>query len=131
MCQRMKNKTEILTGKLKLSKVSEKLWTYLTVDFITKLLLVSGKNIILVVCDKLFKMIHFVTTIEEILAEGLVRLFRDNMWKLHELPESMVSDRGLQFVVELTRELNRMLEIETKLLILFHPQTDRQTEKMN
>ncbi len=40
-------------------------------------------------------------------------------------------DRGPQFVAELTRELNRMLGIKTKLSIAFHPQTDRQTERMN
>jgi len=43
----------------------------------------------------------------------------------------MVSDRGLQFVVELTKELNRMLDIKIKLSIAFHPQTDGQTEHMN
>jgi len=46
------------------------------------------------------------------LVEGLARLFRDNMWKLHRLLESIVSDRGPQFVAELTKELNRMLGIE-------------------
>jgi len=34
-------------------------------------------------------------------------------------------------VAELTRELNRMLEIKTKLLIAFHPQTDGQIERIN
>jgi len=42
-----------------------------------------------------------------------------------------VSDRGLQFAVELTKELNRMLGIQTKLSTAFHPQTDGQTERMN
>ena len=80
------------------------------------------------VCDWLSKITHFVATTEGTLAEGLVRLFRDNIWKLHRLPESMVSDRGPQFVVELTKELNRMLEIEIKLLTVFYPQTDGQME---
>ena len=53
------------------------------------------------------------------------------MWKLHGLPESVVSDRGPQFVAELTKELNRMLGIKTKLLTVFHPQMDGQTEQMN
>ena len=52
---------------------------YLTVDFITKLLLLAEKNVILVVYDRLSKMIYFVTTTEETSAEGLVRLFRDNV----------------------------------------------------
>ena len=43
----------------------------------------------------------------------------------------MVLDRGPQFATELTKELNRMLEIKTKLLTLFHPQADGQMERMN
>ena len=65
------------------------------------------------------------------MAEGLARMFRNNIWKLHGLPESMISDRGLQFVAGLTRELNKMLGIETKLSMAYHPETDRQTERTN
>ena len=53
------------------------------------------------------------------------------MWKLHGLLESVILDRGPQFVIKLTKELNRILEIKTNLLTLFHPQTDSQTEHMN
>ena len=53
------------------------------------------------------------------------------MWKLHRLPESVVSDREPQFVAELTKELNRMLGIKTKLSTAFHPQTDGQMKWMN
>jgi len=60
-----------------------------------------------------------------------VTLFRDNLWQLHGLPESIISDRGPQFAAGLMRELNEMLGIKTKLLMAFHPQTNRQTEKMN
>ena len=63
------------------------------VDFIMKLLVVAGKDVILVVCDQLSKMTHFVTTTKETSVEGLARLFRDNMWKLHGFPESVVLDR--------------------------------------
>ena len=101
------------------------------VDFITKLPLVAGKYVILVVCNRLSKITHFVATTEETLAKGLARLFRDNMWKLHRLPESIVSDRGPQFAAEMTKKLNSMLEIKMKLSTAFHPQTDGQTERMN
>ena len=126
LCQRMKNRTEELAGKLKLSEVPKRPWSHLTVDFITKLPVVAGKDAVLVVCDRLSKITHFVAT-----TEGLARLFRNNVWKLHGLPESVVSDRGLQFAAELTKELNRMLGIKTKLSTAFHPQTDGQTERMN
>jgi len=100
----------------------------LTVDFITKLPLVAGKDVILVICNRLSKMAHFVTTTKETMAKGLARLFRDNVWKLHGLPESVISDRGPQFVAELTRELDKMLGIEMRMLRVFHPQIDGQTE---
>ena len=128
MYQRMKNRIQALAGKLMMNEVLKKVWMHLTVDFIMKLLLVVGKNVILVVYNRLLKIAHFVATTEEMTAEGLVRLFRDNMWKLHGLPESVISDRGPQFVAELTKELNKMLGIETRLLIAFHPQMDGQTE---
>ena len=87
-----------------------------------KLPIVARKDAILVVCDRLSKMAYFVATTEEMSAEGLARLFRDNMWKLHGLPESVVSDRELQFAAELTKELNKILGIEMRLSTAFHPQ---------
>ena len=127
----MKYRMEEVAGKLKLSKILEKPWTHLMVDFIMKLPVVAGKNAILVVCDRLFKITHFVTTIEGTSVEGLARLFKDNVWKLHGLPESVVPDRGPQFVAELTKELNRILEIKTRLSTVFYPQMDGQMEQMN
>jgi len=60
--------------------------------------------------------------------EGLARLFKNNVWKLHRLLKSLISDRGPQFVVKLTKKLNKILEIETRLLTVFYLQMDRQTE---
>jgi len=76
-------------------------------------------------------MVHFIPTTEKTSAKGLARLFRDNVWKLHGLPESIISDRGPQFAAGLMRELNRILGIESKLSTVFHPQTNRQTERVN
>ena len=109
MCQQMKNRTEAPVEKLMANEVLKKVWTHLIVDFITKLLLVAGKDVILVVCDKLSKIAHFVAMTEEMMAEGLARLFRDNIQKLYGLPESVISNRGLQFATELMKESNKML----------------------
>ena len=76
-------------------------------------------------------MSHFMATTEKTIAEGLARLFKDNIWKLHGLLESVISDRGPQFTAGLTKELNKMLGIETKLSIAYHLETDRQTERTN
>ena len=129
-CQRNKNRTEQPAGKLMSNSIPEKPWTHISADFITKLPLAQGYDSILVVVDRLTKMVHFIPTTEKTSAEGLARLFRDNVWKLHGLPESIISDRGLQFVVGLMRELNGILEIKSKLSMAFYPQTDRQTERV-
>ena len=100
-------------------------------DFITKLPTSKGHDSILVVCDRFSKMSYFVAITEKTMAERLARLFRDNVWKLHGLPESVISDRGPQFAAGMTKELNKMLGIETKLSTAYHPETDRQTERTN
>ena len=77
--QRIKNRAEEIAGKLRLSEVPEKPWTYLTVNFIMKLPIVVEKNVILVVCNRLSKMMYFVVTIEGTSVEDLAKLFRDNV----------------------------------------------------
>ena len=130
-CQCNKNHTEQLAEKLMPNSVPEKPWVHILADFITKLPLAQGYNSILVVVDRLTKIVYFIPTTEKTSAEELARLFRNNMWKLHRLPKSIISDRGPQFAVGLMKELNEMLGIKSKLSTVFHPQTDRQTKRVN
>jgi len=113
------------------NSIPENSWTHILADFITKLPLVQEYDSILVVVDWLTKMVYFIPTMEKMSAEGLARLFRNNMWKLHGLPESIILDRGPQFVTGLMKELNKILRIKSKLLMAFHPQTDGQMERVN
>jgi len=101
--------------------ILEKAWSHISADFITKLPLAQEYDTILVVVDRFTKIGHFIPTTEKTSAEGLARLFRDNIWKLYGLPNSIISDRGPQFMVGIMKELNRMLGIEIKLSIVFHP----------
>jgi len=52
---------------------------YISVDFIIKLPIAQGYDSILVVVDRLMKMVHFIPTTEKTSAERLARLFRDNV----------------------------------------------------
>jgi len=61
------------------NSILERPWMHISVDFITKLLLVQKYNLILVVVDRLIKIVHFIPTTEKISVEGLARLFRDNI----------------------------------------------------
>jgi len=123
-CQRNKNRMQPPIGKLMPNSILEKAWSYISANFITKLPLAQGYDAILVVVDRFTKMGHFIPTTEKTSAKGLAYLFRDNVWKLHGLPDSIILDRGPQFVAGIMKELNHMLRIETKLLTVFHPQTD-------
>jgi len=130
-CQRYKNRSEAPADKLMPNAIPEKPWSHISADFITKLPLAQGYNTILVVCDRFSKIAHFIATTEKTSAEGLAKLFRDHVWKLHGLPESIISDRGVQFAAEMMKELNNLLGIQTKLSTAYHPQTDGQTERVN
>jgi len=130
-CQRYKNRSKAPVGKLMPNAIPEKPWSHILANFITKLLLAQGYNSILVVCNQFSKMAHFIATTEKTLTEDLAKLFLDHIWKLHGLPESIVLDRGVQFAAEMIKELNHLLEIQTKLSTAYHPQTDRQMERIN
>jgi len=108
--------------------IPEKPWSHISADFITKLPLAQGYDAILVVCDRFSKMAHFIATTEKTSAEGLAKLFRDHVWKLHGLPESIISDKEVQFAAGMMKELNNLLGIQTKLSMAYYPQTDGQTD---
>src|SRR5258705_7383441 len=76
-------------------------------------------------------MMHAIPTTMAVMAEGMAHLFQDHIWKLHGLPDKVLSDRGPQFASCIMQELNHMLGIKTVMSMAFHPQTDRQTEQVN
>jgi len=102
-CQRNKNHTEQPAGKLMPNSIPNKAWLHISADFIMKLPLAQGYDSILVVVDWFTKIAHFMLTTEKTTAEGLAKIFRDNVWWLHGLPESIISDRGLRFAAEVVR----------------------------
>jgi len=59
--------------------IPEKPWIHISADFITKLPIVQGYDSILVVVDRLTKIVYFIPTTEKTSVEGLARLFRDNV----------------------------------------------------
>jgi len=81
-CQRYKNQSEVPARKLMPNAIPEKPWSHISADFITKLPLAQGYNALLVVCDRFSKIVHFIATIEKTSAEGLAKLFQDQVWKL-------------------------------------------------
>jgi hypothetical protein len=55
-------------------------------------------DLILVIVDHLTKVTHFISVRTTYGRNELVKLYIDNILKLHGVPKSIVSDRGAQFV---------------------------------
>jgi hypothetical protein len=66
--------------------------------FIIDLSFANGKNLIFVVVDRLTKMAHFILCTKTIIGEETAKLFLDNIYRIHGLPNNIVSDRGLNLL---------------------------------
>jgi len=63
--------------------------------------------------------------------EGIAKIYRDNIWKLHGVPRKILSDRGPQFTLKFMEKFTKVLEIRRQLPIAYHSQTDGQTKRIN
>ena len=90
-----------------------------------------GYNYILVVVNQFSKEVVFVLCTKEETAYSTTELFRDHVWCQHGLPSAVVSDHGSVFVSNFLGELYKPLGIKRKMSTAFHPQTDRQMERLN
>ena len=118
-------------GELQPLSMLDAWWNTLSVNFVVELLESSRHNAIMTVIDAVSKRVHFIPTHTTVTAEGVARLFLHYVWKLHSLPKHVVSDYGPQFVALFTKKLYRLLGIWISFSTAWHPQTDRQTERVN
>ncbi|GJS04942.1 retrotransposable element Tf2 [Tanacetum coccineum] len=89
------------------------------------------KTVILVVVDRLNKYAHFIVMQYPFTASTVAQVFLDNMYKLHGLPDSIVSKRDKIFLSHFWQSLFKMLKVQLKMSTAYHPQTDGQTEIVN
>ena len=120
-----------LVGELHPLPIPDNPWDTVSVDFIVELPDSAGHNAVMVVVDSITKQAHFMPTFMTITAAGTACLFIQHIWKHHGLPRKVVSDCGLQFVAEFTRELYQMLGIKLAATTAYHPQGDGQMECVN
>ena len=106
-------------------------WKQVSADFIVKLSKNEGYDSTMVVLDKNTKLAHFIPTKETIDSNGTTSLYLHNMWKHHGTPNEVILDCGIVFVSKFMRRLCQLLQIQPFPTTTFHPQTDRQTERMN
>ena len=100
-------------------------------DFITGLPVSEGNTAILVVVDRFSKAAHFIALPKLPSAPETARLVINHVFRLHGLPQDVVSDRGPQFVARFWRSFCSQLGASVSLSSGFHPETNGQTERTN
>ena len=106
-------------------------WHTISSDLIGELPESQGYNAICVFVDRFSKQIHLVPTSTDLTAQGMAKLLRDHVFKLHGMPKKFISDRGPQYESRFSREFYRLLGMEKNSSTAYHPQTDGQTERIN
>ena len=81
-------------------------------------------DMIVVIVDQFMKMIQLKVTTTSISLEGIAKIYRDDIWKLHVVPRKILSDRGPQFVSKFMKEFMRVLGTTRQLSTAYHPQMD-------
>ncbi|GJS16945.1 retrotransposable element Tf2 [Tanacetum coccineum] len=130
-CQRQKLDLAAYLGLLKPLPIPEKIWSSISMDFIEGLPSSQGKIVIMVIVDRLSKYAHFIALQHSFSASTIAQVFLDNVYKLHGLPDSIVSDRDKVFISYLWQSLFKVLKVQLKLSTAYHPETDGQTEVVN
>ena len=130
-CQQNKVQHQRKAGELHPLEISQGLWQEISIDIIGPLPKSNGMDTIVVIVDRFTKMIRLKATTTNILSEGIAKIYRDDIWKLHGIPRKILSDRGPQFTSKFMEEFTKALGTKRQLSTAYHPQTDGQTERIN
>uniref|UniRef100_A0A8C5LPA6 Gypsy retrotransposon integrase-like protein 1 n=1 Tax=Leptobrachium leishanense TaxID=445787 RepID=A0A8C5LPA6_9ANUR len=130
-CIRSKDMHTKPQGLLQPLPVPSKPWADIALDFIVDLPFSQMYNTILVVIDRFTKMAHFIPIKGLPSAKITAKLFLKEIFRIHGLPESIISDRGTQFTSKFWDAFCQQLHMKRNLSTAFHPQTNGQTERTN
>jgi hypothetical protein len=114
--------------------ISNRSWTNIIMNFVIELLDNKNFNVILMMINRLIKMHYYVFCIAEedkTSAKKTIKLLINHVWKLHELSNTIMSNRESQFISLVWKTVCSMLKINVKLFIAFHSKTDDQSEIVN
>lgn len=129
-CQLVKPSNQKPWGELLPLDVPSGPWESVGMDFIVQLPKTPrGHTAILTVVDRLTKAAHFIPCNDSITARQTARLFFDNVFRLHGMPRSIVSDRDPRFTSQFWQVFTELVGMQCRMSTAFHPQTDGLTER--
>jgi hypothetical protein len=100
-------------------------------DFVTHLPPSNGKTTIWVIVDCFSKSAHFIRLPSSYTAVSLAPLFLAEIYRLHGMPKTIVSDRDKIFVSKFWKEIFKLSGTTLAFSSAYHPELDGQTEVVN
>lgn len=132
ICQLNKSTNQRPIGLLQPLATPDKRWASVSMDLITQLPKTKyGHDAIMVVVDRLTKMVHFAPTVTSVTPPQLAQLFFNTVFRYHGFPRSIVSDRDPRFTSLFWKSLTQLMGTKLAMSTANHPQTDGQTERAN
>jgi hypothetical protein len=131
-CQRTKAEHQRPAGLLQSLPVPKRKWEEIGMDFMIGLPQTQkGNDSIWVIIDRLTKVAHFIPVKTTYGGATLTRLYLKEKVRLHGITRRIVSDRGTQFTSKFWLSLQQALGTKLDFSTAYHPQSDRQTERVN
>ncbi len=133
-CKRIKTARDKYHELLNSFSIFDRSWTNIILDFVIELFDNKKYNAVFMIINRLNKMHHYISCIideNDTTIEKTTKLLIQYVWKLHELLNTMISNRDFQFISFVWNTICRMLKIKAKLFIAFHSKTNKQSEISN
>ena len=131
----IRNQTREQEVQKELEKDDRQVWKgdgrIFSIDIIKLLSKSNNKDTIAVIMDQFTKMIRLRAITIPVSLEDIAIIYQNKIWKIHGVPQKVLSDRGPQFVSRLIEDLTKALETKWTLSIAYHPQINSQTKRIN
>lgn len=131
ICQANKASNHKSYGLLQPLPIPQQAWEDISMDFVTHLPPSNGKTTIWVIVDRFSKSAHFIPLPTHYTAMSLAPLFLTEIYRLHGMPKTIVSDRDRIFVSKFWKEIFRLSGTTLAFSSAYHPESDGQTEVVN
>ena len=122
--QQKKSELACPSRLLQLFPIPEQKWDNISMYFITRLPKYLGKDFIYVVVDRLKKFVNLFYVTSYFSAAQVSNICFKQIFRLHGLPKSIVSDRDSRLMGVFWQEFFRLVGTQLTPSKIYHPQTD-------